>query len=190
VRISCFVCTLAFIAFTPGVALAQWQEYVFADLGMAKEFPAAPVIEEGEYQTIVIGDVPVPARFFSTEQGGVTMKIIVADMRAAELAVKGANVMGECYFDAELEGDVLSNLAHRLEDGTPYGIHGRIVDVLLDADEEGEDSEDERARKQTSCFFAKGRLFKNEAIVSRQAGEGGVETAAHFVRSLRFDVGQ
>lgn len=157
---------------------------------MAKEFPGVPLIEEREYQTIVIGDAPVPAIFYSAELGGVELKMTVADMRAPDLAVKGASAMGECYFDAELEGDVLSNLAHRLEDGTPYGIHGRIVDVILDADEESDGLGIERARKKTSCFFAKGRLFKSEAVIVEGAGEAGVMSAARFVRSLRFDVGQ
>jgi hypothetical protein len=184
------IIALTLLAFTPAPALAQWQEHVSTDLGMAKEFPGAPLIEEGEYQTIVIGDAPVPAIFYSAELGGVELKMTVADMRAPDLAVKGASAMGECYFDAELEGDVLSNNAYRLEDGTPYGIHGRIVDVILDADEESDVLGFERARKQTSCFFAKGRLFKSEAVIADTQGAAGLEMASRFVRSLRFDVGQ
>ena len=185
-RLKYLIISLTLAVLTPSAALAQWQEHVFAGLGMAKEFPGAPIIEEGEYQTIVIGDAPVPARFYSAEAGGVAVKMTVADMRAPDLAVKGANAMGECYFDAELEGDVLSNLAHRLEDGTRYGVHGRIVHVELNDDEESE----MEGQKQTSCFFAKGHLFKSEAIISDAAGEAGADIAARFVRSLRFDVGQ
>ena len=185
-RLKYLIISLTLAALTPAAALAQWQEHVFADLGMAKEFPAAPIIEEGEYQTIVIGDVPVPARFYSAEAGGVALKMTVADMRDPDLAVKGANAMGECYFDAELECDVLSNLTYRLEDGTRYGVHGRIVHV-----EPGDEEESElEGQKQTSCFFAKGRLFKNAAIISEGAGEAGADMAARFVRSLRFVVSQ
>ena len=160
--------------------MAQWQEHVFVDLGVAKEFPAAPNVQVSEYQTIVIGDTPVPAAILSTEVGNVLFKVTVADLRAPDLVVKGANIMGECYFDAELEGHVLTNLAHRAEDGTEYGVHGRIVDVEI---------EDE-GRKQTSCFFTKGRLYKSEAMVAEGAPQADLAVATRFVRSLRFDTGQ
>ena len=160
--------------------MAQWQEHVFANLGVAKEFPAAPNVLSGEYQTIVIGDTPVPAAILLTELDNVVLKVTVADLRAPDLVVKGANIMGECYFDAELEGRVLTNLPHRAEDGTEYGVHGRIVDVEI----EGE------GRKQTSCFFTKGRLFKSEAIIEEAAPQADLDVATRFVRSLRFDIGQ
>ena len=116
----------------------------------------------------------------STEVGNVLLKVTVVDLRAPDLIVKGANIMGECYFDAELEGHVLTNLAHRAEDGTEYGVHGRIVDVEI---------EDE-GRKQTSCFFTKGRLYKSEVMVAEGAPQADLAVATRFVRSLRFDTGQ
>nr|TFG52732.1 MAG: hypothetical protein E4H34_04610 [Hyphomicrobiales bacterium] len=193
-----FICSIIFLvvsAMVCGEARAQWHEEIFSDLGVAKEFPAQSVSEEGTYQTIVIGEAPVAARFISAAADGVALKITIADMRAPDLVVKGANAMGECYFDAELEGDVLSNLAYRLEDGTRYGIHGRIVDVVLDEDVLDEDVLDEDGggvkpgRKKTGCFFAKGRLFKTEALLGDGAGQEALDVASRFVRSMRFDVG-
>ena len=164
----------------PGRAMAQWQEHVFADLGVAMEFPAAPIVEDGEYQTVVIGDVPVPAVILSADVDDVFLEAIVADLRAPDIVVKGANIMAECYFIPELEGRALSNLAHRVEDGTEYGVHGRIVDVEI---------EDE-GRTQTGCFVANGRLFKLEATTAVNAPQEHLAMATRFVRSLRFDVAQ
>lgn len=168
------------VALLPGRAMAQWQEHIFVDLGVAMEFPAAPDMQDGEYQTVIIGDTPVPATILSTEVDNLLLKATVADLRASDLVVKGANLMGECYFIAELEGRVLTNLAHRAEDGTEYGVHGRIVDVEI---------EDE-GRKQTGCFFTKGRLFKVEAMIAEGAPQEHLAIATRFVRSLRFDTGQ
>jgi hypothetical protein len=104
--------------------------------------------------------------------------VTVADLRAPDLVVKGANIMGECYFDAELEGRVLSNLAHRAEDGTEYGVHGRIVDVEI---------EDE-GRKQTNCFFTEGRPFKIEAVVLPEHGQPISSLAIRISSSSRFRI--
>ena len=163
----------------PGSAMAQWQQHVFADLGVAVEFPAAPISEDGEYQTVVIGDNPVPAVILSADVGGSSFMATVADLRAPDIVIHGANIMAECYFVAEEEGHALSNLALRAEDGTAYGVHGRVVDIEI----EGE------GRKQTSCFVANGRLFKLEATTQLGAPSDQMAMATRFVRSLRFDVG-
>lgn len=167
-------------ALVPGSAMAQWEEHVFADLGFAVEFPAAPHVEDGEYQTVVIGDIPVPAMIFSAHVDDASFKATVADLRAPDIAINGANIMAECYFIAEQEGRALSNSALRAEDGTEYGVHGRAVDIEI----EGE------GRKQTSCFVANGRLFKLEAMAAVEAPSEHMVMAERFVRSLRLDVGQ
>jgi len=174
-----FVILLAAVL-VPGSAMAQWQERVFADLGVAMEFPAAPNVEDGEYQTVVIGDVPVPAVILSANVDNASFTATVADLRAPDIVINGANIMAECYFIAEQEGSVLENSAFRVEDGTEYGVHGRIVDIEI----EGE------GRKRTSCFVTNGRLFKLEATIADGAPSEDMAMAARFVRSLRFDVGQ
>ena len=43
------------LAFLPEEASAAWAEYMYSDLGIAKEFPAAPNVESGIYETSVAG---------------------------------------------------------------------------------------------------------------------------------------
>lgn len=167
-------------ALMPEPSMAQWQEHVFADLGVAMEFPVAPAVEDGEYQTVVIGDIPAPAVILSADDGSVSFKATVADLRTPEIAIHSANIMAECYFIAELEGRALSNLAFRAEDGTDYGVHGRVVDIEIE----------EEGRTQTACFVTNGRLYKLEATTAENAPQEHLAVATRFVRSLRFDVVQ
>ena len=174
------IVAMALCTLIPGRALAEWKEYVFHDLGIAIQFPAEPARENSEYRTVVIGYDPAQAVNFSADVGEARFKLTVVDLRAPELSSMGANIMGECYFDIEREGKPIANIAHRVQDGTAYGVHGRIVTV--DIDEEG--------RKELGCFFAAGRLYRSETIIPISADAAETQVVARFVRSMRFDIGE
>jgi hypothetical protein len=171
---------LALCACAPEEDADGWREYVYNELGLAIEFPTAPSEVDLEFQTVITGGDLVPAVDLSASQGNAKFKLTVASFRTQRLVALGANIMGECYFDIEREGVPISNLAHRAEDGTRYGIHGRIVTVDIE----------EVGRQELGCFVAKGRLYKTDTIIPLNPSAKESEAASRFVRSMRFDVGE
>ena len=173
----------ACLAFVTALFCSQsaiaWDEYMYADLGIAKEFPGPPDVEEGTYRTEVAGSGTVPARIFSLEQDHVVYRMIVADMRAPEYMARSASILSECIYRAEQEGEVRAKMPQRVEDGTGYRVYGHLTSV--DLFENG-------GRKQTNCFFTKGRLFKIEATVLPEHGQPNSSLAIRFTLSLRFRI--
>jgi hypothetical protein len=160
-------------------AAAEWKTYAFPELGVAKDFPARPERQSGTYQTVVVGDVPAPATMFSVEEDWIRYKLTVVELSTPEWLAKGASLLGECVFLAEAEGRALENLPEHVPDGTVYGVHGRGISV---------DLEKEMARKETTCFYTKGRLYKSEAVVLPERAEPDAPEAFQFTESIRFDV--
>jgi hypothetical protein len=166
-------------AFIPVQAEAAWAEYMYEDLGIAKEFPAEPNVENGIYETSVAGSGTVPSVIFSVEQDDVLYMMTVADMRAPEYIMRGANLLSECVYRAEQEGDIRAKMPQRVEDGVGYRVYGHMTSV---------DLFDNQGRKQTNCFVTKGRLFKIEVIVRPAHGQPNSSLAIRFSSSLRFRI--
>ena len=172
----CLVFSLALLLAQP---LAAWEEYMFAELGIAKEFPSEPDVESGIYRTAVAGTGMVPALIYSVEEDHVVYKMTVADMRAPEYIARSASILSECIYLAEQEGMVRAKMPQRVEDGINYRVYGHLTSVDLFEDQ---------GRKQTNCFFTKGRLFKIEAIVLPEHGQPNSSLAIRFSSSLRFRI--
>ncbi len=164
-----------------GLAAASvaWAEYMYTDLGIAKDFPAEPNVESGTYETAVAGAGSVPTVIYSVEQDDVVYKMTAADMRAPEYIMRGANILSECIYRAEQEGMVLAKMPQRVEDGVGYRVYGHLTSV---------DLFDNQGRKQTNCFVTKGRLFKIEVIVRPAHGQPNSSLAIRFSSSLRFRI--
>src|SRR5689334_6020121 len=81
-------------------ASAEWKNYRYPELGVAKEFPAEPKVVDGEYKTQLAGTAP--AKIFTVELDNVIYRMTVADLRSK--ADQGATIMGECTFLAEDAG--------------------------------------------------------------------------------------
>ena len=173
----------AFLAFAAALLSSQpaaaWDDYLYSDLGIAKEFPAPPSVEDGTYRTEDAGSGTVPARIFSLEQDHVVFRMTVADMRAPEYMARSASILSECIYLAEQEGEVRAKMPQRVEDGTNYRVYGHLTSV---------DLFDNQGRKQTNCFFTKGRLFKIEATVLPEHGQPNSSLAIRFTSSLRFRI--
>jgi hypothetical protein len=158
-------------------AAAEWKEYVLREAAVALQLPAAPKKEASLYKTEVIGAAGAPTVIYTAEDGDIRFKLTVADLRAPHLFAKGANIMAECYFLAEQEGEVRANLPLRAEDGTPHGVRGRWVSV---------DLRDMQGNKQTGCLFAQGRLIRAEALIPRSHPQAETPVVAYFMDSLRI----
>jgi hypothetical protein len=173
----------AILAGAPAVAQddheheADWQEYVYARHGIAKEFPARPITNIDEYQTVVVGE-SLPSVVIFVELGDVTVQLTVVKFEKPEQLAKAANIMAECIFLAESDGIALANLPLHAEDGTAEGVHGRVVSVDLNFN---------LGVRQTACFFTKGRLYKIEGTMVHPVQEDA-DLIARFVTTQRFDV--
>jgi hypothetical protein len=156
-----------------------WEEFMYADLGIAKEFPSAPTIENGTYHTDVAGAGDVPAIIYSVKEDHIIYRMTVADMRAPEYVERSASIQAECIERAENEGTVLAKMPQRVEDGTDYRVYGHMTSVELF---------DDGGRKQTNCFFTKGRQIVIEAIILPEFGRPNSPNAIRFSASLRFRI--
>ena len=158
---------------------AQWQEFVYEELGIAKQFPAPPQETRESYQTPRTGR-GVPARVLSVERDNILYRMLVADMTAPDLVAKSALLYAECIQRAEQEGTVIASMPQRVEDGTPFRVYGQLTSVALAGN---------GGRKQTNCFYTKGRLFVIEALVRAAHGNMNAPEAIRFTSSFHFDVG-
>ena len=170
---------LAGLIFLPGQASAAWAEYMYADLGIAKEFPAAPSLATGTYQTDVAGSGVVPSQIYSVELDDILYSLTIADLGAPDYIERGANILSECIYRAEQEGTVLAKMPQRVEDGVGYRVYGHLTSV---------DLSDNQGRKQTNCFVTKGRLYKIETIIRPAHGLMNSSQAIRFSSSLRFRI--
>ena len=153
----------------------QWQEHIYRELGIAKEFPAPPRMEQGSYQTEVAGRA-VPATIYTSELDGIVYRLTIADLRTPEFVARSPSLYAECIETAEAEGKVLARMPQRVEDGTPYRVYGQMTSVELAGG----------GRKLTNCFYSKGRLYRIEAHVTPAHGEFNSALAIRFAASLRF----
>jgi hypothetical protein len=160
---------------------ADWKEYVFVEHQIAKEFPAPPVKTTGTYKTEVIGDKPAPTTIYTVERDNLIFRMTVVDLMAPELVAKGASIYGECVFLAQDEGEPLAHMPQRVEDGTAYRVYGHLQTVELF---------NKAGRKQTNCFYSKGRLFKIESHVLPAHGQMNTSMAIRFSTSIRFRLDQ
>src|ERR1051326_4557992 len=72
-------------------AHAAWKEYVYPELGIAKDFPAPPMVQKGTYKAPLAKEVPDVVYF--VVQNGITYKMTVVDF--SQRAAEGANLLGE-----------------------------------------------------------------------------------------------
>jgi hypothetical protein len=170
----------AVLALLVSPASAQWQQYIYADLGIAKEFPAPPERRTSTYETPVLGRT-VPATVYALTQDNIVYSLTIAELGAPEFVARSASLYAECIEMAEGEGRVLARMPQRVEDGTPYRVYGQMTSVEL-ANNGG--------RKLTNCFFSKGRLYKIEVTVLPAHGEFNSSLAIRFAASLRFRLDQ
>jgi hypothetical protein len=137
-----------------------WDEYVYRDLGIAKEFPAEP------RRTMVTYKAPMHSRDtprvagenrsavqLETQVGGIVYRMQVADFR--DKLENSANIFSECLYLAEQAGEEIDNV-HMGVGGDDSEVYGRLATV---------DLYQNSGRLQTACFFNNGRLYRIEAHI-------------------------
>ena len=160
-------------------AAAQWKEYMYKDLGIAKEFPVEPKQTTGEYKSGVIGrDVAAPSVILTAEEDNVVYRMEVVDLNKPDLIARSASITNECIFNAEEEGVTLANMTNRVEGGI-NAVYGRLTSVELF---------ENKGRKQTTCLFTKGKMYIISAHVLPAHGEANSSKAIRFTNSLRFAI--
>jgi hypothetical protein len=159
-------------------AAAQWKEYMYRDLGIAKEFPVEPKREVGEYKSGVVGRDAVPSVILTAEQDNVVFRMEVVNLDKPELIARSASITNECIFNAEEEGVTLANMTNRVEGGV-NAVYGRLTSVELF---------ENKGRKQTTCLFTKGKMYIISAHVLPAHGEPNSSQAIRFTNSLRFSI--
>jgi hypothetical protein len=157
-----------------GPAAAAWKEHEFKDLGIAKEFPGDPKREAIEFKTPVAGTAK--ATLLSITEENVAYRLTVVELQ--NKVEVGASIMGECVHMAEAEGEPLANMTTRIEPGAA-AVYGRLVSVNL---------KDNKGRRQTACFYTKGRLYKIDATVLPENGQPNSSQAIRFTNSMRFNL--
>ncbi len=171
---------LGIVILLAGAAEAAAKEFVFRELGVAKEFPVDPTMPQEGYRTPLLGRA-VPATVYEARADNIIFRFTIADLRALDLIPRGASLYAECLAMAEAEGNILARMPQRVEDGTEHRVYGQLTSVDL-ADGQG--------RKQTNCFLSKGRLYKVESLVLPAHGEPNAAAAVRFSTSLRFRIDQ
>jgi hypothetical protein len=154
---------------------AQWEEVIYEDLGIAKEWPNPPTREAGEYNSAIIGTVP--STEFATEDDNIAFHMTVAETQ--DHVDRAASILGECVANAERLGTPLANMTNRVEGGAD-AIYGRLVSV---------DLANNGGRRQTACLFnATGRLYIVSATVLPEHGQPNSSMVIRFTNSLSFDL--
>jgi hypothetical protein len=173
-RVIFAIAAAAMLVSSPAGA-ADWQEYRYEDLGVAKEFPGEPVRTTGEYATPIIGTAPTTEFYY--EEDNIVFEMIVVELQ--DKVGISASILGECVANAEGEGSPLANMTNRVEGGRD-AIYGRLVSVALAGD---------GGRRQTACLFnATGRLYVIRATVLPEHGQPNSSMVIRFTNSLSFDL--
>jgi hypothetical protein len=153
---------------------AQWAEYRYEDLGIAKEWPNPPTQTAGEYTTPVVGTVP--STEFHNEEDNIVFHMTIVETQ--NMIERASSIFGECVGNAEREGTPLANMTNRVEGGAD-AIYGRLVSV---------DLANNGGRKQTACLFSAGRLYIISATVLPEHGQPNSSMVIRFTNSLSFDL--
>jgi hypothetical protein len=154
-------------------AHAAWNEYVYSDLGIAKDFPAPPTLEKTTYKAPLAKEAPETV--LSVIQSGVIYKVTVVDfqMRAAE----GANLLGEAESTLTQGKGIKATLIDiPLYDKGANSVYGSTFSI------DKMDGEHSLA----SFFFNKGRLYIVQIVVPAGNPNKQSPDLARFMPSLRF----
>src|ERR1051326_2746735 len=156
-------------------AQAAWQEYVYPELGVAKDFPVEPKETEGTWGQgirLPLSKV-VPDTILTAEDGGVTYKMTVVDFSSRPN--DGANIMGEAFSSLAAKGTVLGQGFPRLDLGA-----NSVYGLTLIVDEKS------GTHATSAVFFNKGKLYLFQTVVPPNSPSGLHAGIGRFVETIRF----
>jgi hypothetical protein len=158
-----------------------WQEFTYADLKLAKNFPAEPTRTEGVYwdwpltedrDPEVAGEAP--STILSASADNIDYEVTVVPL--PDRAHMGASVMGECAYLTEESGVETKNNFIEIDNGDRM-VYGHQVSV---------DRHDGMGRMHNGCFFENGTFYLFSATVHPEHGDLDAEEAQEFVTSGQF----
>ena len=164
-------------------AEADWQEYVFEEFGIAKEFPLPPERSQSVYaapetsrDTPRIAGEGRESTLFQTELDNIIYRMEVVDV--SDDIENSANIFSECLYLAEQSGEEVSNV-HMGVGGEDTEVYGRLAVVDLYED---------MGHLLSSCYFNGGYLFRIGAHILPENGNWGSPQAYRYVSTVRFDL--
>jgi hypothetical protein len=161
---------------------ANWQEFTFVDLKIAKRFPSEPTRTEGTYwewpltgddrDPEVAGEAPSTMLTASVDYIDYEVTIVPLSNRVG----MGASIMGECAYLTEESGVEQKNTFVQIDNGnrTVYG-HQVVVD-----------RHDDLGRMHNGCFFENGTFYLFSATVHQEHGDLDAPEAQAFITNARF----
>ena len=156
-------------------AQAAWQEYIYPELGVAKEFPVEPKKSQGTWGEgirLPLSKI-LPDTILTAEDGGVTYKMTVVDFSSRPN--EGANIMGEAFSSLAGKGTVVSQGFPRLDLGA-----NSVYGLTLIVDEKS------GTHATSAVFFNKGKLYLFQALVPQNSPSRLDSGIGRFVETIRF----
>jgi hypothetical protein len=173
-----------FAAATPAFgAQADWQEYVYEEFGLAKEFPLPPRRSQSVYaapetsrDTPRIAGSDRISTLFETELDDIIYRMEIVDI--SDAVDRSANIFSECLYLSEQAGEEVSNV-HMGVGGEDSEVYGRLAAVEL---------YEEQGHLLTACFYNGGYLVRVDAHILPENGNSGSPQAYRYVSTIRFDL--
>lgn len=156
-------------------AQAAWKEYVYPELGIAKDFPAEPKKTEGTWGQgirLPLSKI-VPDTILTAEDGGVTYKMTVVDFSSRPN--DGSNIMGEAFSSLAAKGAVVGQGYPRFDLGA-----NSVYGLMLIVDEKG------GTHATSAVFFNKGKLYLVQALVPQNSPNRLDPGIGRFIETVRF----
>jgi hypothetical protein len=157
-------------------AHAEWQEHMFADLGIRKDFPDPPARTMGTYDSGLMGKVP--STILTAREPGSIYQLTVVDIPKARVE-DSASLMSECNYNAMLAGSkVIADMSAEIGLGKA-GVYGRWASV----------NHANGNRVLTACYSIRGRLYEIQTTITPQnADYPNSPDAFRFVNALDFNM--
>jgi hypothetical protein len=164
-------------------AQADWQEYVYEEFGLAKEFPLPPLRSQSIYaepetsrDTPRIAGSDRVSTLFETKLDDIIYRMEVVDI--SDAVERSANIFSECLYLSEQAGEEISNI-HMGVGGEDSEVYGRLAAVELYEDQ---------GHLLTACFYKEGYLVRVDAHILPENGNSGSPQAYRYVTTIRFDL--
>jgi len=167
------VLAMAAVVLAAAPAQAAWKAFKYPQYGFGVDFPATPKTGKGEYRGVIAGRMPTTT--ISAEEDGTIYQVEIVDFknRLAETPV----LLEEAIFLATQEGNLVSDVTARTDNGAKFAKYGRRVTVLTK----------DGGKKISELYLVNGLLLKFEGIITPK---GDIENpeAARFQDSILYNL--
>jgi hypothetical protein len=147
-----------------------WQEFSYPDAGFAAQYPSQPKVETVDYKTAQSSDGVVKQRIYSTNNGGVTYSVSIADFKGTP-AQKDQTIE-----EAVAKLATLGKLTHNESGARIDGNYGREVRV-----------EDASGTSYTDAiFFIESKLYELKVVYPAVNTDPNGSSGIHFFQQAFY----